>query len=235
MLVNTQWPLKRALHLTLLAWVCVVWRSESSLGLSALCENIDTRDKELLISRCRRSTPVKLCLIYFYIDGTEVFVDGIHNFALKTTALCVAIRERANTCHFLTWMRAVRQTMTRWYRGVFRLTWWRHQVEAFSCYWPFVRGINRSPVNSPHKGQWRGALMFSLIFAWINGRVNNHEAGDLGRHRAYYDVIIMYAFYRWTKQSIHTTLVVVNRYLQPMGGGRFQTRRGLVSNRFIPH
>ena len=30
----------------------------------------------------------------------------------------------------------------------------------FPCYWPFVRGIPRSPVNSPHKGQWRGALMF---------------------------------------------------------------------------
>ena len=39
----------------------------------------------------------------------------------------------------------------------------------FPRYWPFVRGIHRSPVNSPHKGQWRGALMFSLICVWING------------------------------------------------------------------
>ena len=54
-----------------------------------------------------------------------------------------------------------------------------------------MRGIHRSPVNSPHKGQWRGALVFSLIFAWINDRVNNREAGDLRRHRAHYDVIIM--------------------------------------------
>ena len=30
----------------------------------------------------------------------------------------------------------------------------------FPRYWPFVRGIHRSPVNSPHKGQWRGAFMF---------------------------------------------------------------------------
>ena len=30
-------------------------------------------------------------------------------------------------------------------------------------YWPFVRGIHRSPVNFPHKSQWRGALTFSLI------------------------------------------------------------------------
>ena len=52
----------------------------------------------------------------------------------------------------------------------------------------------RSPVNSPHKGQWRGALMFSLICARINGWVNNGEAGDLRRHRAHYDVIVMDAW-----------------------------------------
>ena len=49
----------------------------------------------------------------------------------------------------------------------------------------FVRGIHRPPVNSPHKGQWRGALMFSLICAWIKGWINNGEAGDLRRHRAW--------------------------------------------------
>ena len=56
----------------------------------------------------------------------------------------------------------------------------------FPRYWPFVRGSHRLPVNSPHKSQWRGALMFSLIYAWINGWVNNREAGDLRRHRAHY-------------------------------------------------
>ena len=58
-------------------------------------------------------------------------------------------------------------------------------------YWPFVRGIHRSPVNSPHKGQLRGALMLYLICVWLNGWFNNHEAGDLRRHRAHYDVIVM--------------------------------------------
>ena len=48
-----------------------------------------------------------------------------------------------------------------------------------------------SPVNSPHKGQWRGALMFSLICAWTKGWVNNGEAGDLRRYRAHYDVTVM--------------------------------------------
>ena len=60
--------------------------------------------------------------------------------------------------------------------------------KVFPRYWPFVRGIQWSPVNSPHKGQWRGALMFSLI--WINGSVNNGEAGDLRRRRAHYDVTV---------------------------------------------
>ena len=36
---------------------------------------------------------------------------------------------------------------------------------------------------SQHKGQWRGALMISLICVWINGWVNNREAGDLRRYR----------------------------------------------------
>ena len=33
-------------------------------------------------------------------------------------------------------------------------------------HWPFVRGIHQSPVNFPHKGRWRGALIFSLICTW---------------------------------------------------------------------
>ena len=69
--------------------------------------------------------------------------------------------------------------------------WWRHQMETFPRYWPFVRGIHRSPVNSPHKGHWRGALVFSLIFAWINGWVNSREAGDLRRYRTHYGVTVM--------------------------------------------
>ena len=63
--------------------------------------------------------------------------------------------------------------------------------KLFPRYWPFVRGILRSLVNYPHNGQWRWALMFSLICVWINSWVNNREAGDLRRHRAHYDVIVM--------------------------------------------
>ena len=69
--------------------------------------------------------------------------------------------------------------------------WWRHQMETFSALLALCAGIHWSPVSSPHKGQWHGALMFSLICAWTNGWVNNREAGDLRRHRAHYDIIVM--------------------------------------------
>ena len=83
----------------------------------------------------------------------------------------------------------------------FRRDWTIHSIHQnhddvierkhFPRYWPFVRGIHRSQVNSPHKGQWRGALMFSLICARINGWVNNREAGDLRRRCAHHDVSVM--------------------------------------------
>ena len=67
---------------------------------------------------------------------------------------------------------------------------WKH----FPRYWPFVRGIHRFPVNSnPHKGQWRGALMFSLICVCTNSWLNNREAGDLRRYRAHYDVTVTFS------------------------------------------
>ena len=66
---------------------------------------------------------------------------------------------------------------------------WKH----FPRYWPFVRRTHRrSPVNSPHKGQWCGALMFSLIYVWTSGWANNRDAGDLRRHHTHYDATIMH-------------------------------------------
>ena len=66
----------------------------------------------------------------------------------------------------------------------------------FLGFWrPFWMSLVRKSVtessNSPHKGQWRGALMFSLICAWTNGWVNNRDAGDSRRCRAHYDVTVM--------------------------------------------
>ena len=64
---------------------------------------------------------------------------------------------------------------------------WKH----FPRYWSFVWGIPRSPANSLHKGQWRGALMFYLIYTLLNGWVNHRDDGDMRRHRAHYDVTVM--------------------------------------------
>ena len=64
-----------------------------------------------------------------------------------------------------------------------------------------VQGIHLSPVNSPHKGQWRGELMFSLICAWANGWVNNRDAGGFRRHRAHYDVTVMRKYFHIMKSS----------------------------------
>ena len=77
---------------------------------------------------------------------------------------------------------------------------WKH----FPRYMPFLRGIHRSPVNSCTKSR---ALMFSLIWAWIKSWVYNREAGDLGRYRAHYEVIVLlYYLYSGHLLQTKTTL-----------------------------
>ena len=97
----------------------------------------------------------------------------------------------------------------KWHDDVIK---WKH----FPRYWPFVRGIHWSPVNSPHKVQWRGALMLPLICAWINVWANNREAGDLRRYRAHYDVTVMSCIDLTTWQDTWTRIVapamVARRY-----------------------
>ena len=64
-------------------------------------------------------------------------------------------------------------------------SWWRHQMEPFSALL-----VLWSPMDSPHKGQWCGALMFSL-FPWTNGWANRGGAGDLRRHSADCEVTVL--------------------------------------------
>ena len=75
---------------------------------------------------------------------------------------------------------------------------WKH----FPRYWPFVRGIHQAPGNSPHKGQWRGALMFSTR---TNGCVNHLEACDMRHHRAHYDVTVMVSSPEWWIKVLECT------------------------------
>ena len=85
---------------------------------------------------------------------------------------------------------------------------WKH----LPCYWPFVWGIHQSPVNSPHKGQWRGAFMFSLICAWINRLVNSREAGYLRRYCAHYDVIVMIEPQQYRPVHVYCGIIIYSRF-----------------------
>ena len=109
-------------------------------------------------------------------------------------------------------------------------------------YWPFMWGIHRSPVNSLHKDQWRGTWMFSLICALTNGWVNNQDAGDLRRHRAHYDVTVMWCriVIQWSGQlwdlpvfnaSLLSNFELVKRVT--MGGSRHYGRDGLKSGTLL--
>ena len=124
------------------------------------------------------------------------------NFGLYTTSVVqLMVRSQIyfavpNFCTFM-FRRQNRDSLLFW--RPFRLqlqqsvsvAWWRLQMETFSALLAICAGNSPIAVNSPHKGQWRGALMFSLLCVWINGWVNNREACDLRRYRAHCDVTVM--------------------------------------------
>ena len=103
----------------------------------------------------------------------------------------LAHAHRAHHSHQLTWRHRHVDAGKHGREPQHRMAWWRHKIETFSALLALCAGNSPVPVISPHKGQWRGALMFSLICARINDWVNNREAGDLRRHRGHYDVKVM--------------------------------------------
>ena len=115
-------------------------------------------------------------------DTPEVYMDGLVQDCSISSALAMELLQLLQSCIMPS------MSFLLCHDDVIK---WKH----FPRYWPFVREIHRSPVNSLHKGQWRGALMFSLICVWINGLVNNCEAGDLRRYQAHYNVTVM--CYNW--------------------------------------
>ena len=70
-------------------------------------------------------------------------------YCLTLTTVCPSTRKRL-ACHALSHRgnRCMRWSVCVWITSE---SWWRHKIEAF--YWPFVTGIHRSSVDSPHKGQ----------------------------------------------------------------------------------
>ena len=54
-----------------------------------------------------------------------------------------------------------------------------------------MRGIHRSPVNSPPTKASDTEFWYFIWSTWINGWVNDGDAGDLRRHSSLYDVTVM--------------------------------------------
>ena len=95
---------------------------------------------------------------------------------------------------------------------------WRHELNRghddliwkhFPRYWPFVRVIDRPPVDSPHKSQWHGALMLSLICSW-NKRLSKQSIYrwfemPLWRH---YNVIWNH---RWSEKTLKNTCLAFSQ------------------------
>ena len=79
-------------------------------------------------------------------------------------------------------------------------SWWHHQMETSSAL------LVLCAVNSPVTGEFpsQRPVTRSFDFApWINGWVNNREAGDLRRHRAHYDVIVMLMMHHLQENSLN--------------------------------
>ena len=161
---------------TYLISLCLCW-----------CRSIELGSHFVLRPRCQSSpTPMLYSFKWqWFLNCPQDIADGIVSpLWLQDLWSYYSVQLPQTTSNILVWCHVLSEFM--WY-GSHTFTHddvikWKH----FPRYWPSV-----APVNSPHKGQWRGALMFSLICVRINGWVNKREAGDLRRYRAHYDVIVM--------------------------------------------
>ena len=127
---------------------------------------------------------ILLILLQFYLIKRDKCYVYKYHFEIGSSWEEFNVKwERRHPCNAVHWVLST----------FFLFSWWRHQMETFSALLAICVGNSPVPVNSPHKSQWHGALMFSLICAWINVWVNTGEAGDLKCHHAHYDVIVMWS------------------------------------------
>ena len=87
-------------------------------------------------------------------------------------------------------------------------TAWRMQkdMDTFPRHWPYVVksiGHRLSPV---WNGQWREALMFSLMCIWTNCWANSWVAGDLRRHGAHAASLPTMATLAWITLKLVITM-----------------------------
>ena len=141
---------------------------------------------------------LELNIFIYMLSGLFIY---IHTYMNETNGLQVIITWKTSNMYLITRINSDQIIQSHMVSQSHHddVIKWKH----FPRYWPFVRGIHQSPVNSPYKGQWRGALMFSLICVWINDWVNNREAGDLRRHRTHNDATVM----QWVKQIKKSPLI----------------------------
>ena len=83
----------------------------------------------------------------------------------------------------------------------------------FPRYWPFVWGIHRSPVNSPHT---KASGVELRCFLWsapeTNGWINTRDAGDLRRRCAHNDVTLMH----WNWHQLFSPLPFSSNVVHPL-------------------
>ena len=160
-----------------------------------------------------------------------IFVS-LHEFCMSSNQFFLLAFGRFLSVHSLhsrcvsDWKVWCSPSQTVWHHALNDMSWWRHEMETFSALLALCAGNSPVPVNSPHKGQWRGSLMFSSIYAWINDWVNNREAGDLRRQRGHYDVIVMciqkqYETPIYDRPTMKTVLRVLQVNDNPMNAACF--------------
>ena len=143
-----------------------------------------------------RRCPSSLCDTVASSVNTETSRTAGHQLTSnheRTRPECVIYGSGADLLRIKNQRKVIRQEVP-WWNPVGRIRkgvciiLWRNQMETFTRYWPFARGIHRSPVDSPQKGQWRELWCF-LWSAPEQTVEQTRDAGDLRRHRAHYDVI----------------------------------------------
>ena len=117
-------------------WICVFWRKFS--GVKRACWTTGSW-RSCLSLEVVSSIPAGSTIIYRFLCGF-ICVSLCQSIKIKPTNMLIRIYS------------ILLDDVINW--------------KQFPRYLPFVRGIHQSPGNSPHKGQWRGALMFSLISGW---------------------------------------------------------------------
>ena len=87
-------------------------------------------------------------------------------------------------------------------------TWWRHQMETFDASLAFCAGNWPVTGEIPARRPVTQSFGVSLICAWKSGWVNNRDAGDLRRHRAHYNVIVMMVLSYWNSPLISRYITI---------------------------